>query len=140
MGRLNQESAKQVLDVTGKIIAPGFIDVHTHSDGPLLRHTNLEPKTHQGFSSEVLMLDGISYAPVSDQNVAQWFFYLRSLDSLRLDEYRGCHSIADFMQHLDGHTAQNTVALIPYANVRALACGFGRARIDDFQRLVITDE
>jgi len=140
IGHLENQPAKLVLDVSGKVVAPGFIDVHTHSDGLLLRSTNLVPKTTQGFSSEVLMLDGISYAPVSTQNAAQWFFYLRALDGLRLDEYRGWHSIADYMQLLHQNTAQNTVALIPYANVRALACGFGRSRIDDFQRLVIADE
>ena len=140
IGRLSSQPAKQTLDVANKIVAPGFVDVHTHSDGQLLRHSNFAPKTTQGFSTEVLMLDGISYAPVTDENVAEWFFYLRALNGLRLDEYRGWHTLADYMQQVDRRTAQNTVALIPYANVRALACGFGPHRMDDYQRLIITDE
>src|SRR5690606_11809954 len=87
-----------------------------------------------GFATEVLMLDGISYAPVDDHNVAQWLSYLRSLNGLRLDDYRGWRSLADYMQLLDRTSAHNTVALVPYANVRALACGFGRSAPDDFQR------
>ena len=46
------------------IVAPGFIDVHTHSDAVLLSTPHLLSKTMQGFTTEFLMLDGISYAPV----------------------------------------------------------------------------
>ena len=42
-------------------------------------------------------------------------------------------SLADYMALLDGRTAQNTAAFIPYANVRTLACGFGQRFPDDYQ-------
>src|SRR5262249_11800662 len=50
-------SARRTLDATGLVVAPGFIDVHNHSEGWLLKTANFLPKTSQGFTSEVLMSD-----------------------------------------------------------------------------------
>jgi len=115
------------------VVAPGFIDLHTHSDGWLLRESNFFPKTAQGFTTEVLMADGISYAPVQPHNAAEWIFYLRSLNGLRLEDYTGWRTLADYRARLHERTAQNTVLHIPYANLRVNACGWGREPPDDFQ-------
>ena len=133
IGDLSAESAARSLDATGKVVAPGFIDVHTHSDGWLLKHRNFWPKTSQGFTTELLMADGISYAPVDSHTWRQWVFYLRSLNGLRLDDYVGWRSIGDYLQLLAGRTSQNMATHVPYANVRTLACGFGRNPPDDYQ-------
>lgn len=133
VGDLGGASAARIIDATGRIVAPGFVDVHNHSDGWLLKTPHLVPKTIQGFTTEVLMADGISYAPVKKHNAAEWLFYLRSLNALRMDEYRGWESIADYMALLDGHNVQNAIAHIPYANVRVNACGFARHVPDDYQ-------
>ncbi len=140
IGRGLQAAARQTIDAAGCLVTPGFIDVHTHSDGPLLRQRNFAAKTTQGFTTEVLMLDGIAYAPVTRENWREWFYYLRALDGLRLDEYQGWLSIDDYMQCLDGTTAQNSLPLVAYANVRAVARGFGPGPVDDFQALVVAEE
>ncbi|MDP6446784.1 MAG: D-aminoacylase, partial [Pirellulaceae bacterium] len=80
IGDLAAADAEQVLDTRGKIAAPGFIDVHNHSDGWLLNTPNLLCKTTQGITTEVLMSDGISYAPVDEHTWRDWFFYLRALN------------------------------------------------------------
>ena len=64
IGQLAGAEARTVIDADGNIVAPGFIDVHTHSDAALLSNPHLVSKTTQGFTTEFLMLDGISYAPV----------------------------------------------------------------------------
>jgi N-acyl-D-amino-acid deacylase len=133
VGDLANQAARVVIDATDRIVAPGFVDLHTHSDGWLLKTPHLTPKTTQGFTTEVLMPDGISYAPLKNHNAAEWIFYLRSLDALRQDEYRGWESLADYMALLDQGNVQNTALQIPYANVRVNACGWGRQVPDDFQ-------
>jgi N-acyl-D-amino-acid deacylase len=121
------------IDCSGLIVAPGFIDVHNHSDGWLLKLGRLESKIAQGFTTEVLMSDGISYAPVSQETAPHWLYYLRSLNGLEQADYRGWRSIADYMSLLNGRMAQNAIAQIPYANVRALHVGWGREPADDAQ-------
>ncbi|MFN0050799.1 MAG: N-acyl-D-amino-acid deacylase family protein [Planctomycetales bacterium] len=132
LGDLSAASAQSRIDASGRIVAPGFIDLHNHSDGWLLKTPHLVPKTQQGFTTEVLMADGISYAPVRPSLAPEWMFYLRSLNGLRLDEYRGWESLEDYLALLDRRNVQNAAVHIPYANVRVNACGWGRHPADDF--------
>lgn len=133
IGNLQDAQATTVIDAKGKIVAPGFVDVHNHSDGWLLKKKHLVPKTTQGFTTEVLMADGISYAPVKQHNAQEWIYYLKSLNALRADEYLGWESIDDYMQAIHENNAQNCIAHVPYANVRVNACGWGRGIPDDYQ-------
>lgn len=140
IGDLSAAEARQIIDATGLVAAPGFIDVHTHADGWLLKSPHLLPKTLQGFTTEVLMADGISYAPVTPQTWREWIFYLRALNGMSLDEYSGWNSIAEFLDRIAGHNVQNVIAQVPYANVRSAVCGWGRQRPDDFQmRSILRD-
>ena len=125
IGDLSTADCGSRLDVSGLCVAPGFVDVHNHSDGWMLKEPLQSSKIMQGFTTEVTLLDGISYAPVSEQTWREWFFYLRALDGLRLDEYQGWTSIAEFMDAMDGRCTQNAIPHVPYANVRAEVCGFG---------------
>jgi N-acyl-D-amino-acid deacylase len=140
VGNLSGATAETTIEAGGKIVAPGFIDVHNHADGWLLRRPHLAAKTLQGFTTEVIMSDGISYAPVDEHTWRQWFYYLRSLDALRMDEYRGWKSLAEYQAVLDRHNVQNNVLQVPYGNLRTLVCGFGPQPVDDLQRKVILAE
>jgi N-acyl-D-amino-acid deacylase len=140
IGDLSRSSAVLAIDAAGKAVAPGFVDVHNHSDAWLLKIPHLLPKTRQGFTTEVIMADGISYAPVDDTTSAEWIFYMRSLNGLLFEEYKGWRSVADYMDRLDGRCVQNATTHIPYANLRAKICGFGRLAPDDFQMRLIIEE
>ena len=140
VGDLAAAQAARRIDAAGRIVAPGFIDVHNHTDGWLLKVPHLTSKTRQGFTTEVIMSDGISYAPVSPLNYHDWLYYLRSLDGLRIDEYEGWHSIADYMECVRGRNVQNSLPQVPYANVRSLVNGFGPGAMDDFQKRSIRRE
>lgn len=136
IGSLVDAEARQVIDAAGKIVAPGFIDVHTHSDGWLLRDPHFFSKTSQGFTTELLMADGISYAPARHLS-QEWIYYLRSLNGLGYDMHVGFEDIGEYMALLDGRTVQNVATHIPYANLRALVAGFSRAALDDYQIIQI---
>ena len=63
-----QGECRRVLDVTGKIVSPGFIDIHTHSDTiPLLSDMNPESKLFQGVTLEITGNCGISHLPAPPQ-------------------------------------------------------------------------
>src|SRR5688572_16297767 len=55
--------AKQEIDATGKIAAPGFIDAHTHDDRLMLSSPDMAPKVSQGVTTVVAGNCGISLAP-----------------------------------------------------------------------------
>ena len=133
VGDLAEAAAARTFDVAGLTVAPGFIDVHNHSDGWLLKQPNFKSKTLQGFTTEVLMSDGISYAPTLPHDAPQWIHYLRALDGLQQADYRGWQTLDDYYRLLDRRTAQNVVAQIPYANLRVIASGWGARRLDDVQ-------
>ena len=54
IGRLTGASAKREIDAGGLVVAPGFIDLHTHSDQSLLTDGNAESKVRQGVTVDVI--------------------------------------------------------------------------------------
>jgi N-acyl-D-amino-acid deacylase len=65
IGRLNRADARQVIDATGLVVAPGFIDVHTHGDD-LARHPRAENFVRMGVTSIVAGNCGSSALDVGD--------------------------------------------------------------------------
>ena len=53
------------IDVSGKIVAPGFIDVHTHDDRALFAAPDMAAKTSQGVTTVITGNCGISLAPLT---------------------------------------------------------------------------
>ncbi|MEL6981149.1 MAG: amidohydrolase family protein, partial [Actinomycetota bacterium] len=51
------------IDAAGRVVAPGFVDVHTHDDGAMVRHPDMAFKVAQGCTSLVLGNCGFSAAP-----------------------------------------------------------------------------
>ena len=49
------------------MVAPGFIDLHSHSGLMMLADPRHEPKVRQGVTTEIIGVDGLSYAPLPSQ-------------------------------------------------------------------------
>ena len=54
----------RLIDARGRVVAPGFIDLHSHSGLMILAEPRHEPKVRQGVTTEVVGVDGLSYAPM----------------------------------------------------------------------------
>lgn len=63
LGRLGNVAARQVIDAQGLIVAPGFIDIHNHSDYALLVDGNAQSMVRQGVTS-MMFGEGESAAPI----------------------------------------------------------------------------
>jgi N-acyl-D-amino-acid deacylase len=73
IGRLVNPTAKRVIDATGLVVAPGFIDLHTHSDYTLLVDGDGQSKIRQGVTTEIIGEDASAgpFASASQQDVSK---------------------------------------------------------------------
>ncbi|MFE9805115.1 amidohydrolase family protein [Streptomyces sp. NPDC005548] len=127
-GCLRPRGTREV-DAEGLVLAPGFIDMHAHSDLALLRDPDHSAKAAQGVTLEVIGQDGLSYAPVDDRTLAEvrraitgWNGYGEDIDFT----WRSVGEYLDRLDHgFDGEgIAVNAAYLIPQGTVRMLAVGW----------------
>lgn len=60
-------TAEQVIDATGLVLCPGFIDAHTHDDRAVLAYPDMTAKVSQGVTTVVTGNCGISIAPLAER-------------------------------------------------------------------------
>ncbi|HZV27276.1 MAG TPA: amidohydrolase family protein [Acidothermaceae bacterium] len=65
VGELTDAGASRVIDASGRIVCPGFVDPHSHSDFTILTNPTAESTIRQGVTTEVVGNCGLTYAPVS---------------------------------------------------------------------------
>ncbi|MFJ9039297.1 amidohydrolase family protein [Streptomyces sp. NPDC102406] len=134
----------RTLDGSGLAVAPGFIDMHAHSDLALLRDPDHSAKAAQGVTLEVLGQDGLSYAPVDDRTLAEvrrtitgWNGGAPGDTSVDFD----WRTVGEYLDRLDRGVAVNAAYLIPQGTVRMYAVGWDDrdatdAELDHMRRLV----
>lgn len=117
IGDLRQDQADTVLDGSGKVAAPGFIDVHTHDDRLLLSSPDMTPKLSQGVTTVIVGNCGISLAPLkmSSANPSM----TAPLDLLGEHEWYRFPSFAAYFEELDGAApAINAATLVGHTTLR----------------------
>jgi N-acyl-D-amino-acid deacylase len=65
VGEVTKTAGAREIDVSGKIVAPGFIDVHTHDDRALFAAPDMMAKASQGVTTVITGNCGISLAPLT---------------------------------------------------------------------------
>jgi len=116
--------AGRVIDAAGLVVAPGFIDLHSHSGLWLLHEPLHEPKVRQGVTTEVIGVDGLSYAPMSKaSDLAALVEMNAGLDG-RPDVALGWDTVASYLGRFDGQVAVNVAFLIGNSALRICAMGW----------------
>ena len=77
------DSARKIIDADGLAVAPGFIDIKTHSDFTLPINPKAESKVRQGVTTEIVGHCGFSVAPALLSKVELLKDYLSSSPSYR---------------------------------------------------------
>jgi N-acyl-D-amino-acid deacylase len=112
-----------VIDCTGLIVSPGFIDTHSHSDLRILSEPQLPMKVRQGITLEVFGQDGISVAPISETDRPQMEQQLAGLLG-RLDREWDWQSVGEYAAAVQRVNASIDFAyLIPHGAIRLHAMG-----------------
>ena len=114
----------RTLDATGLVLAPGFIDMHAHSDLRILAEPDHTAKVAQGVTLEVLGQDGLSYAPVDDVTLAALRDQLAGWNGDPAGFDWNWRSVADYLDRLDRGIACNAAYLLPQGTIRMLAVGW----------------
>ncbi len=128
--------AAQTVDATGMIVAPGFIDIHTHADIALLARPEHLPKIMQGVTTEVFTNCGLGFAPINDAGLEIQRKYIAGLfgdDSGEITEADGStrprvdwrwRTVAEFLARFETQgIGANIAYLIPHGSVRVSAMG-----------------
>ena len=123
IGDLSRSQARRVIDAAGLTVCPGFIDTHTHSEGDLLIDPQHANGLRQGITTEVLGLDGMSYAPLSNENYRTYRWWLGGLLGDPPEDL-DMSSVAAFRANYDRKVAINTAYLVPNGTVRLESVGF----------------
>lgn len=118
--------AERVLDAEDLAVAPGFIDLHSHSDLYVFSDPFAQPKLRQGVTTEVMGNDGLAVAPVGcSEDEAE--AYVRPLLGSMNGPWRW-RSLGQYLQCLEeSRLAINSCCLAPHNTIRACVAGFGSA-------------
>ena len=123
IGDLSFLPAKRVIDARGLKVSPGFIDTHTHSEGSLLIDPQHACGLRQGITTELLGIDGMSYAPLSRENYLTYRRWLKGLLG-EPPEHLDMSSVEAFRGNYHEKASINTAYLVPNGTVRLEAAGF----------------
>ena len=136
-GDASSVQADQVIDATGRVVSPGFIDMHAHSALMILANPRHEPKVFQGITTEVIGIDGNSYAPMPSRDDLMAFIRLNGgLEGVPSLTQRWL-SVAEYLSHFDGKVACNIAYVIGNSAIRIAAMGWGehRATREDLEKM-----
>jgi N-acyl-D-amino-acid deacylase len=126
IGSIGDARGATEIDATGKIVAPGFIDAHTHDDRLMLSAPEMAPKVSQGVTTVVAGNCGISLAPLPGGMARPVTPPLDLLDDR--GEWFRFRSFAEYVGALrDAPAATNAALLVGHTTLRV-------ATIDDVGR------
>lgn len=114
---------RQVIDAAGRYVAPGFIDIHTHSDLTLLINRRAGSAVRQGVTTHVIGNCGMSPAPIAGERLAEMRHYWRPL-SERPEVTWAWRTFDEYLDALAaGGLGINVAALAGHAALRISVMG-----------------
>ena len=122
--------AGQTIDAGGMVVAPGFIDLHSHGGLVVLADPRHEPKVRQGVTTEVIGVDGNGYAPFAHRDDLLAFVDLNSGLDGRPPLAYDWDTLASYLDRYDRGQAVNVAILVGNSALRIGAMGWGEADAD----------
>ncbi len=117
-----ESPARRVVDARGLVLAPGFIDVKTHSDFTLPLYPRAESRVHQGVTTELIGSCGFTAAPIPPGRLSAVSDYLAAMaPAFKFRE-------TSFASYLDSFpaTSVNVVTQVGHNTVRVAVMGLDK--------------
>lgn len=127
IGRI-QEEATRIIDCDGAVVAPGFIDVHTHYDVQLDWDPIASPSCYHGVTTVLTGNCGFTLAPAKPQDVGWLAAMLSRVEGMSKQalavgfEFEG-GSFGDFWDRLEGRLGVNAAGYVGHCAVRRWVMG-----------------
>jgi N-acyl-D-amino-acid deacylase len=116
--------ARRTIDATGLVVAPGFIDLHSHGGLVMLAEPRHEPKVRQGVTTELIGVDGNSYAPYPRREDLDDFVVLNGGLDGRPEIAFDWSTVAEYLARYDGTTSVNVAYVVGNSPLRIAAIGW----------------
>ena len=142
------EPATHVIDATGLVVTPGFIDPHTHYDAQLFWDPYASPSNLHGVTSIIAGNCGFTLAPLSPENAdytLNMMVKVEGMPKAALEEGVpwNWHTFAEYLDKLDGKLGVNAAFLVGHCALRREVMGEAsvgnkatQAQIDEMKRLL----
>lgn len=118
VGEVEARDGDLVIDASGRLVLPGFVDAHSHADGLLREPEVTRALLRQGVTTIIGGQDGVSYAPGDGAYATGYFAAINGPHPA----YRG-GGVAELLAAVDGASALNAAYLVPAGTVRFEVCG-----------------
>ncbi|MDF2873558.1 MAG: dan [Sporomusa sp.] len=123
IGRTVHQAGCEVVEAAGKILSPGFINTHSHSELEIFRDPRLLQVIGQGITTEVLGQDGSSVTPIDDAHVQELAENMAPLCG-KTDRPYWWRTYADYMHEIETvNPAVRFVGLVGHGTVRMSVMG-----------------
>jgi N-acyl-D-aspartate/D-glutamate deacylase len=142
MGNI-QGTATRVIDATGRIVAPGFMDIHTHYDAALSGGTKWDPYASlsgwHGVTTVAIGNCGFGFAPVRPEDRERAMRRMERTESIPLSCMQAGMrwdwvTFPEYLDSLDrGGLGVNAASLVPYSPLRAWVLGNEAARDPNYK-------
>ncbi len=137
IGDLDGVQAARVIDAHDRVVSPGFIDVHVHSEIALLGGQDQMAGVRQGITTNLTSPDGFGWAPLNARDAREMWRYTQFVygeADLSLD----WPSVKDYLDLFRGRIPANVYPQVPHGAVRLRAMGWApRPAIDEELQVMI---